>query len=285
MKNRTLLRFFILTLALLMTLSAFVACDPPVETPDDTTAADNTTEGGDVTTAGGDDVTTAAPDDVTTAAPDDVTTAGSGEEKHIHVYTNNKCSCGVSGFATTNNAFGLTNMTEKASSFDGDGDGVNDKFYFAPALADKFSADSAIKFESGRFTADSKSPSSNTNSYEGLPHFYITEKTDQTLVYTFSVEEEGVYDLAIHLRLKDTKERGNKFTVNPGTDSAYTFETSFKPADDTEISAMKSTDGKDSTYMYGMQIYLNKGQNTILIEASTTEKCQHYRHFYLAKAE
>ena len=85
MKNRTFLRFFILTLALLMTLSAFVACDPPVETPDDTTASDDVT-----TIAPDDDVTTAAPDDDTTAAPNDDTTAG--EEKHIHVYTNNKCS-------------------------------------------------------------------------------------------------------------------------------------------------------------------------------------------------
>lgn len=274
MKKQALIRFLVLAMALVMTLTAFVACDPADEPAD-------TTLGNDVTDAPTDG--TNDPSDETTAEPTDETTAGTTE--HTHAFTNNKCSCGISGFATTSNPFGLTNRTAKASAFDGDQDGAKDTFYLAPSLAEKFSATGAVVFASGTYTADSNSPSSNTSAYEGLPHYYITENTDQTLVYKFTVEEEGMYDLAIHLRLKDTKERGNKFTVNPGTGSEYSFETSYKPADDAEISAMKSTDGKDSAYMYGMQLYLNKGENTIVIAASTTEKCQHYRYFYLALAD
>ena len=204
---------------------------------------------------------------------------------HDHAFTNNKCACGIIGFSTTNDSFGLSNMVEKASSFDGTKDGSNDKFYFSPTLAGKFSTTGAITIPSANYDKQaSNNPTSNIKSYPNLPHYYITEKTNQTLVYKITVDEAGVYDMAIHMRLKDLKERGNKFTVNPDTAGAYSFETSFKPASDAEVATMKTTDGNDSTYMYGMQLYLNEGENIIRIEASTTEKCQHYRHFYIAKA-
>jgi hypothetical protein len=206
-------------------------------------------------------------------------------EIHEHVFTNNKCSCGAVGFNTTDNNFGIVGMVEKDSQFDGNQDNSKDKFYFAPTLADKFTAAGAITVVSTEYDKTlSKNPTSNLTSYPNLPHYYITENTSQTLVYKITVTEEGVYDVVIHMRLKDTKERGNKFTVNPDTNSAYTFETSFKPASNDEIASMKTSDGNDSTYMYGMQIYLNAGDNYIKIEASSTEKCQHFRHFYFAKA-
>lgn len=205
---------------------------------------------------------------------------------HVHAFTANKCSCGISGFSVTDSTFGLDLTVAKDSRFDGNKDGANDKFNFASTLAEKFSATGAISIPSANYDKiDSKNPSSNVTSYPGLPHYYITEFTDQTLVYKITVEEAGVYDMAIHMRLKDLKERGNKFTVNPDTAGEYSFETSFKPASDDEIALMKlATDGKDSTYMYGMQIYLNEGENILLIQATTTEKCQHFRNFYFVKA-
>ena len=206
-------------------------------------------------------------------------------EVHVHEFTENKCACGVIGFNTSDSNHGLDNLVEKESKFDGNKDTAKDKFYFAPTLAEKFTATGAITLLSADYDkALSKNPTSNIKSYPDLPHYYIVENTDQTLVYKVTVAEAGLYDMAIHMRLKDTKERGNKFTVNPDTKSAYSFETSFKPASDDEITTMKSSDGNDSTYMYGMQIYLNEGDNYIKIEASSTEKCQHYRHFYFVKA-
>lgn len=302
MKKPMIFRGIALIFVLLLTLSAFVACG---DTDDTTTETPETTQH---THAFGEAKETKAP--TCTEKGQKTATCSCGKvqatdipalghayengicknckeaEPHVHAFTNNKCACGVSGFSTTNNTFGLNNMVEKDSSFDGNKDGTKDKFYFAPTLAEKFSADGAINLPSANYDKTaSKNPSSNTTSYPDLPHYYITEKTDQTLVYKITVKEAGVYDMAIHMRLKDIKERGNKFTVNPDTVSAYSFETSFRPESDAEISTMKiTTDGKDATYMYGMQLYLNEGENVILIQASTTEKCQHFRNFYFVKA-
>jgi hypothetical protein len=202
-----------------------------------------------------------------------------------HTFTNNVCTvCGSKAFTNAANNYGLTGALELTSKFDGDKSGANDTFYFSSTLVEKFTGENAITIASGDYdTTASKDPSKNTSDYEGLPHYYIKEKTDQSLVYKVTVTEGGIYDLAIHLRFKDNKERGNKFTVNPGTDSEYTFETSFAPTTD-QVNATKSTDGKDSVYMYGMQIYLNEGENIIKIEDAGCAKCQHYRHFYLVKA-
>ena len=104
-----------------------------------------------------------------------------------------------------------------------------------------------------------------------------------TIVYKVTVTEAGVYDMVIHMRLKDNKERGTLYTVNAGTASEYSFETSFQPTDDADIAAMRNAD-TESSYMYGMQITLNEGDNYIKIEqSSASPKCQHYRDLYFAK--
>ena len=208
------------------------------------------------------------------------------DQPHAHAFANNVCTvCNTKAFANSANNYGLTGALELTSAFDGDKSGANDKFYFSSTLASKFTGNNVITILSGDYDKEaSNNPSSNTTGYAGLPHYYITEGTDQSLVYKITVAEGGVYDLAIHLRFKDNKERGNIFTVNPGTATEYTFETSFKPTTE-EVNATKSTDGKDSAYMYGMQILLNEGENIIKITASDREKCQHYRHFYLVKVD
>lgn len=205
--------------------------------------------------------------------------------EHVHTFTNNACTCGVKAFANAANNYGLTGAVEKASVYDGNKDGTNDKFYFAPTLASKFTATGAIHINAANYdTTLSASPSSSTS--KNIKHFYVTENADpaQCIVYKVTVSEAGLYDMAIHMRLKDNKERGTLYTVNDGTASEYSFETSFQPTDDAEIATMRNAD-TESSYMYGMQIYLNEGDNYIMIEqSSTSPKCQHYRDLYFVKA-
>ncbi len=211
------------------------------------------------------------------------------DEPHAHTFNNNVCTiCNGKAFDNQKLVHGLTNTVEKTSSFDGDKNGTNDKFYFSPTLASDFA--NAIYVKSGDYDKElSNKPTSNTKDY-AVPHYYTTEKTDQTLVYKINVTEAGVYEMVFCLRLKDTKERGNNFTINPDKATEYSFEASFKPASSDEIATMAGVDKvngveniADTSYMYGIQIALSEGENIIEISTTTTEKCPHYRGFYFLK--
>ena len=105
------------------------------------------------------------------------------------------------------------------------------------------------------------------------------------LVYKVTVAEAGVYDLAIHLRLKDTKVRGTLYTINPGTANEYSFKTSFSFANQDEVNFVRDS-ATSSAYMFGIQVTLVEGDNYIQIEhAAECEKSPHYRDFYFIKAD
>ena len=187
---------------------------------------------------------------------------------HVHAYVNGVCACG--DIPTVTNT----------SRFDADGDGANDTFYFTPVMPDAFAGDGVYHIEAGNYDqALSITPSSSTQG--DLTHYYITENTDGCLVYKITVEESGVYELGIHLRMKDTKERGTTYTINEGTLYEYSFSTSFKLNDD-ELALARNNDNVMSSYMYGIFVNLKAGENTIKIEhAAECEKSQHYRDLYL----
>lgn len=187
---------------------------------------------------------------------------------HEHSYVNGICECGDIPTVTS------------TSRFDADGDNVNDTFYFSPIIPDAFTGDGVYHIAASDYDQTLSSGSSSSEQ-GGLTHYYITENTDGCLVYKITVEESGVYELAIHLRMKDTKERGTTYTLNEGTLYEYSFSTSFKLNDD-ELALARNNGDAMSSYMYGIFVNLKAGENTIKIEhADACEKSQHYRDLYL----
>ena len=166
-----------------------------------------------------------------------------------------------------------------SSVYDADGDGKNDTYNFSKELMDGYQ--NGVHVWAGDYdTKLSKSPS--FSSAGGFSHWYITEYSSQTLVYKVTVPETGVYEMILHLRLKDYQVRGTKYTINEGTDTEQVFSTSYG------YSGMPLDQMCDpntlTTYMYGITVNLVAGENIIKIEhASECPKSQHYRDFYFVK--
>lgn len=194
-----------------------------------------------------------------------------GEEDpsvHVHEYVDGECACGD------------VPVVPNSSAYDADGDGANDTFYFSPKLPASFVGDGVYHISAGDYNTELSKDVSTTEA-GGISHFYVTENTDACIVYNIEVEQAGIYELGVHLRLKDTKERGTKYTINEGTIFAYSFSTSFKH-DDASLELARNNADTVSSYMYGIYVNLTEGVNTIKIEhASECEKSQHYRDLYL----
>ena len=166
------------------------------------------------------------------------------------------------------------------SVYDANGDGNTDVFYFSPQLSDRF--ENAIHVWAGDYDKSLSSATVSTSKVENIVHWFVTEGTGQYIVYHVTVPETGLYEMAIHIRLKDAQERGTKYTINEGTENEQVFETSF------------GFDGIDyepirvpvtlTSYMYGVTLNLVEGENTIKIaQSSKSPKCQHYRDLYFVK--
>ena len=120
--------------------------------------------------------------------------------------------------------------------------------------------------------------------FNGIRHWYVTEGSGEFFTIKVTVDKCGIYEMAIHMRMKDSKERGTKYTINEGTEYEYSFETSFQFATDEDAYAARENDYTMSSYMYGIYVQLQAGDNYIKIEQSSkSPKCQHYRDFYFAK--
>ena len=177
---------------------------------------------------------------------------------------------------------GYIPVFENASVYDNDGDGVNDVYFFTPILPEKFAADGAIHIHAS--ANESPAGSFNTATFSDITHWYCIEGNGHYLLYTVEVAEAGVYEMAIHMRMKDSKERGSKYTINEGTANEYVFETSFQFENDEAAFAARENDYTMSSYMFGIEVNLVAGKNTIKIQdSSKSPKNQHYRDFYFVK--
>ena len=197
-----------------------------------------------------------------------------------HVYENGICtSCG--------RAEGYVETFEKTSGYDSDGDGANDVYFFTPVLPERFEGEDAIHLWMDEYEKDLSSNYVPESMFSGnYNHVYFDEGQGQYAVYKITVAEAGVYEMAIHTRLKDTYERGGKYTVNEGTEYEYSFETSFQFATDEEVYAARENEYTMSSYMYGMYLELQEGDNYIKIELSSGgEKSMHWREFFFVKVE
>ena len=173
-------------------------------------------------------------------------------------------------------------LTAVPSAYDANKDGKKDVYYFSPLLTDRF--DNAIHLSAGDYdtSLSSKTVSSTTAGEGNIKHWYVTYGENQYIVYRVNVPEAGLYEMAIHFRMKDGQERGAKYTVNGGTEQEQVFETSHG-FDGTGYEKVRDASTLTS-YMYGITVNLNAGENLIKIEeAPASLKTQHFRDFYFVK--
>lgn len=171
-------------------------------------------------------------------------------------------------------------MTSVPSTYDNDGDGKADVYAFSPELLDIFKGENAVHVWAGKCD-ETLSTKVNSTTTAGIQHWYVATNGSQHLVYVINVPETGIYEMVLHLRMKDGDDRGAKYIINAGTPYEQVIETSH---------AFEGTDYKlvrndtEGTYMYGIRVKLLEGENIIdITAASASEKCQHYRDFYFVK--
>ena len=182
--------------------------------------------------------------------------------------------------------------TEVPSVFDNDGDGQNEVYLFAAALPEKFTADGVIYVDAVKDNLsdnirdwDSYTADILVTSKVPYDHVYLEKGKNQHLLYTITVEEAGVYEMAIHLRLKDAVTRGATYTINEGTENEYIFQTSYGWETIDDAIAVRNNDKLIGTYMFGIYVELQAGENTIKITETELYKTQHFRDFYFVKVE
>jgi hypothetical protein len=179
---------------------------------------------------------------------------------------------------------GFIPVFSNASVYDNDGDGVNESYLFTPILPEKFTAEGAVHVWAGDYIPELSSSYVSSAMFSDIRHWYCTEGKGEFFTIKVTVAEAGVYEMAIHMRMKDSKERGTKYTVNEGTANEYSFETSFQFATDEDAFAARENDYTMSSYMFDIKVNLVAGDNYIKIQDSTkSPKNQHYRDFYFVK--
>ena len=179
---------------------------------------------------------------------------------------------------------GYIPVFENASVYDNDGDGVCDVYYFTPILPEQFTSENAIHVWAG--TNESPVGSFNTATFSEITHWYCIEGKGHYLLYTVEVPEAGIYEMAVHTRMKDNKERGAMYIVNEGTEYEYTFETSYQFETNADAFEARENDYTMSSYMFGIYVDLQEGKNTIKIQdSSKSPKNQHFRDFYFVKVD
>ena len=165
------------------------------------------------------------------------------------------------------------------SDYDADGDGQKDVYYFSPKQNNV--SKEGIHVWAGDYDK-TLSVFEQPLIVGGHQHCYVSANSTQQIVYYVTVPESGVYEMILHMRLKDGDERGAKYTINEGSDFEQIFETSHAFDDQTLELVRNETVG---TYMYGVRVALVAGKNTIKITcASSSSKTQHFRDFYFVKA-
>lgn len=184
-----------------------------------------------------------------------------------------------------------------SSIFDSTGDGVLDIHLFSNELFEQFTGNDVYHINAVEDIVDDygndTEPYTHYMLYDEVaagtgtlpPHVYCYDnKADNYLRYQFDVAEDGIYELAAHLRIKDEQLRGATYTINKGTEYEHAFATTYGWNTLEEALEVRNSDELQGAYMRGMFVYLHAGTNSIRITiADGVEKNQHFRDFYLLK--
>ena len=209
------------------------------------------------------------------------TDCGFVEEKHEHILENGKCKyCEAVPFTM-----------EVTSIFDMNNDSKGDVFTMANMLPEQFRAEGALhinaKVDSLTTVDHGEYDEAKGGDATKLPyaHFYVSDgnKENSYLLYKVTAPKAGVYDLAIHIRLKDARYREAAILVNGEKQVEYSYgwsNDSSAALDDT-TKKLWSNDFLIGTYVYGFQVTLKEGENEIKITApGQTAKTQHIRDMF-----
>lgn len=171
-------------------------------------------------------------------------------------------------------------LVSATSKYDADGDGQKDVYDFSSEPAQR--CENAIWLWAGNYD---KGLSIDVNSATAneIQHWYVEAGTNQRLTYHVNVPEAGVYEMIVHLRLKDDYVRGAKYTFNAGTQVEQMFETSHTFSTNALTQARNAE--TMGSYMYGIRVYLQGGANVFSITAANDSRTQHFREFYFVKVE
>ena len=242
-----------------------------ITTPEGITTSEEITTPGEITTP--EEITTSeeitTPEEIT--PPEEITTPEevTPDPPHKHTIINGQCACG------------FVLVVENASLYDNDQDGKADIFYFSSVLPERFTSESVVHFRADEYEPDLSSRVG--VSYEGgETHYYCRKDKKSYIVYAVEVAEAGVYEMAVHQRMKDLDVHGAKFTIDEGGAEKYSFATSYQFA--TEQALMEICGSMTSSYMFGIQLELSAGVNYIKIELPPgVENSQYFRDFYFVK--
>ena len=203
------------------------------------------------------------------------TVCGFVDDEHTHKIEAGKCVYCDFEFTTS----------EVVSSFDADGDGAMDVYTFSAALPEKFN--DAIRIDAFKDAAAGNHMEydeirGNKSPYMPYAHAYCNDGSTNELIYTVTVDKAGIYDVAVHIRLKDQKTRGATFVINKGTENEQSIAATYGWATADEAILVRDSDWLQSAYYTGLSFELQEGENTITIQVATgIEKSQHFRDLYL----
>ena len=177
------------------------------------------------------------------------------------------------------------------SIFDYDNNGETDTFYFTPILPEKFTREDVIHFD----CEDTLSPKGSYLLHTATFHepelynffsFVYCYDSDDYLLYEIIVPEAGIYDVAIHTCIQDPDEHGAKYIINEGAEYETAFEISYRFESKEQVAQARFDIMFESSYMFGFQIELVEGKNTIKIMKSESIKySKTFRDIFLVKAE
>ncbi len=195
---------------------------------------------------------------------------------HYHEFVDGKCECGF-----------VPPVLENESVYDNDGDGKNDVYLFTAALPEKFRGEDVVHVWAGDYIPElSSSYVFDKNMFATIWNNYCEPGYDEYFTYKVTVPEAGIYEMAIHTRLKDTRARGAKITINKDTENEYAFEISYQFATEEELNAARENDYTYTSYMYSIRVELQAGDNYLRIDEATQDlRTFYFRDFYFVKVE
>ena len=160
-------------------------------------------------------------------------------------------------------------------------------YLFSPALPEEFYNERLVQVGAIDYVPElSNVLSGDKSMFSEIYTQYFVERMDEHFVYKVTVAEAGVYEMAIHTQVRDTKQRGVTVTVNEGSDNEYTFDIIYQFATEEEMLAARENDTTKTSYLYGIQITLQAGDNYIrLDECDKASFSAHWREFFFVKVE